>query len=169
VKLLISIAIVIFLISFILLFVFFHKENKLESEEEKSSFIMMIVMAILFSLIITIASGLFFLAVIGSTSIVNTVFSLDISLNQLVILSLAFLAYIFILDDIVEFIFEFLVRKKIIVLMILALVRIIAFYWIGLLNGLNQNVSFTLAIGVTLIIFVIESLNNMREKSKQAN
>lgn len=168
-KLLISIAIVIFLISFILLFVFFHKENKLESEEEKSSFIMMIVMAILFSLIITIASGLFFLAIIGSTSIVNTVFSLDISLNQLVILSLAFLAYIFILDDIVIFIFEFLIGKKFLLTIIIILVRTIAFYWIGLLNGLNQNVSFTLAIGVAIIVLVIESLNNLREKSKQAN
>ena len=156
--------IVVFIISILLIFKLVYSENRQESKEEKISFFMVIFISLAFSLIITGTIGLSIFALLGSTNIVNIIFSLNISTNQLIILAISFFVYLFILDDIIEFIVEYIIGKNIFYAIVLALIRIGIFYVIGNTVGLNQTVSITIATGVTFITLLIEVLFRLREK-----
>ena len=161
--------IVVFIISILLIFKLFYSENRQESKEEKMSFFMVLFLSLAFSLLITGTLGLSIFALIGSTNMVNIIFSLGISTNQLMILAISFFVYLFILDDIIEIIVEHIVGKNIFYSIVLVLTRIGIFYVIGNIVGLTQTVSITIAIGVTFITFLIEVLFRLRERKKQNN
>ena len=161
--------IVIFIISFLLIFKFIYNENRKEPKEEKANIFMVIFISLFFSLLITGTLGLSIFVLIGSTNIVNIMFSLNISMNELIILAISFFVYLFFLDDILEIIVEHIVGKNIYYTIVLILIRIGIFYVIGNIVGLAQTVSITIATGVTFIIFLIEVLSHLRESNKQKN
>ncbi len=61
---------------------------------------------------------------------------------------------------------KYILGKTIFCYSVLLLMRIVVFYVIGRLIGLNETVSITVAAGVTFIILLIEALYNLREKNK---
>ena len=100
--------IVVFIISFLLLCKFIYRENKQEPEEEQGGLFMVVFVSIFFSLIITGTIGLFIFALLGSTNLVNIIFSLNMNTNQLMIVAISFSIYLFILDDMIGFIVEYI-------------------------------------------------------------
>ena len=156
---------VVFIISFLLLFKLVYNGNKEESEEEKLNFVLVILVSILLALLPTAAIGLILFVVLGSANTVNMVFSLNISLNQLIVLAISFLVYLFTVDSIVEIAVKHILGKNIFYYSVILLIRIGVFYMIGELVDLTQTVSVTFSTGMAFIILLIEILYNLRKKT----
>src|SRR5699024_10544738 len=143
---------VVFIISFLLLFKLVYNGNKEESEEEKLNFVLVILVSILLALFPTAAFGLILFVVLVSATIVIMVFFLNISLNQLIVLAISFLVYLFTVDSIVEIAVKHILGKNIFYYSVILLIRIGVFYMIGELVGLTQTVSVTFSTGMAFII-----------------
>src|SRR5699024_5496196 len=114
----------------------------------------------------TAAIGLILFIVLGSANTVNMVFSLNISLNQLIVLAISFLVYLFTVDSIVEIAVKHILGQNTFYYSVILLIRIGVFYMIGELVDLTQTVSVTFSTGMAFIILLIEILYNLREKHK---
>src|SRR5690606_2838382 len=157
---------VIYIISILLIFTFIYSKNTLEAEGEKISNRKVVFLSAAFSLIITAFIGLVVFAIVGSTSIVNIIFSLEISMNQLVILAISYLIYIVTLDHLVEFTLKYIVGRQLYYEIVLFLMRIMIYYIIGYVVGLNETESIIIAVGVSLIAIIVKVLFHMRSKAK---
>ncbi|MFL0507177.1 hypothetical protein ACH0B5_15665 [Ureibacillus sp. 179-F W5.1 NHS] len=146
----------IYILSFIILFLFLNKENK--KEESKDSIPMVIYSSILFAFIITIAIAFFLFLLIGSTSVIDTLFSLNIATNQLIVIGISFLVYWLTLDSIFEKVFEFFMGETLYTAFSLAITRVAAFYIIGVLMRLDEHIDLTISIGVSVILLIIDGL-----------
>ncbi|RYG72942.1 hypothetical protein EU245_08345 [Lentibacillus lipolyticus] len=159
--------IVVFIMSFLLILKLVYSGNKQEPEEEKLGFFLVVLVTVMLTLLPTAVIGLVLFVLIGSANTVNMIFSLDLSANQLIVLAISFLVYSFTIDSIMEILVKHIVRKHLVYYSALLLIRTGAFYVIGKVIGLDQKVSFIIAAGVSLIILLMESLYNLREKNKQ--
>lgn len=157
---------VIFIISFLLLFKLVYTGNKEESQDEKLNFFLVVLVSFLLALLPTTAIGIILFVILGSANTVNMLFSLHISLNQLVVLAISFLVYLFTIDSIVEIVVKHIVGKNIFYYSVILFTRIGIFYIIGNLVGLIHRVNVIFSTGVALIILLIEVLYNLREKHK---
>lgn len=157
---------VAFIISFLLIFTFVYRGNKQEPEKEKDGLVMVTFVSVMLALLPTVLIGIILFILLGSANTFNMIFSLDISTNQLIVLAISLLIYLFTIDSIIEIIMKYILGKNIFFYSILLLIRIFAFYVIGRLIGLNETVSITVAAGVTFIILLIETLYILREKNK---
>lgn len=158
---------IIFLVLFIMFFLFIYNGEKKELEMKIADIFPVIIAAFALALIPTAVIALIIFVLIGSTNVVNFLFSLNISMNKLIIMALSLCAYLLIIDGIVETVLKLIVGENIFQLIILLLIHIFAFYIIGLLVGLSQLNSFIIALGVALIIFTFEILYDKMEKSKE--
>lgn len=159
--------IIVFFVAFILFFRFIYRENKKETEEEKINFFMIIFVSMALSFIITVTIGLVIFALLGSANIVNMIFSLNISKNQLAILAISFFVYLFTLDSIIEFTVKYIIGKNIFYMIVLVSIRIGTFYLMGkIITDLEQIICITIAVGVAFILMLIEALYYLREQNK---
>lgn len=147
---------VVFILAFFLLIWFLQYENKKDVEKDK--LLKLIVIAIIFSLLITIIIALFLFLLIGSTNVIDTLFSLDISTNHLVVISISFLIYWLTIDNILEKTFNDLMDETIYALLFLLSTRVISFYIIGLIIKLSEVMNLTISIGVAIILLAIDVL-----------
>src|SRR5699024_3028391 len=92
---------------------------------------------------------------LGSTNVINVIFSLDISTKQIIILAAILLVYLFTIDNVFEIACELLVGKNMASILVMLLIRIFVFYLIMLLIGSNQKSGFTMAIGVAMLIALL--------------
>ena len=105
---------IVFILSFLLICKFIYSENKQEQKEEQDGLFLVVFVSVFFSLIITGTIGLSIFAVLGTTNIVNIIFSLNMNRNQLIALTISYFVYLFILDDIIGFIVKYIFGKNII-------------------------------------------------------
>lgn len=157
---------VIFILLFILLFRFVYSENK--KEDEKDSILVLISVAVLFSLIITIVMALFLFIIIGSTSAIDMLLSLNIGTEQIIMIGIYFLIYLLTIDYIIEKISEYLMGENILHYMALALTRISSFYLIGIMMNIKQEIIVAISIGVSIILLLFEVLY-FTKKIKRTN
>ncbi|MEK9197187.1 hypothetical protein SFC08_09520 [Lysinibacillus halotolerans] len=154
----------IFVLSFIILFLFLNKENK--KEESKDSIPIVVFSSVLFAFIITIVIAFFLFILIGSTTVIDTLFSLDITTNQLIVIGISFLIYWLSIDSIFEKVFEYFMGETVYTALSLAITRVAAFYIIGILMKLDQYTNLSISIGVSVILFIIDVLFSLKgEKS----
>jgi hypothetical protein len=158
--------IVIFILSFLLIFKLVFRENKQESDDEKMSLWMTLFITILFSLLITVGIGLMLFVLLGTTNTVNMIFSLDLSVDELMTLAISIFVYLFTIDSVIEIILKYVMGKNIVYYCLLLFVRIGIFYVIGIIIGISQSANLAAATGVALIVLLIEFLYNLREKNK---
>lgn len=161
--------IVVFIILFLLIFKWIYSDNKNELEEKKANLFHVIGTAFVLALAPTVAIALVLLALFGSTTIVNTLFSLHITTNQLMLLSISLFIYLYSIDSIIAVAVEHTIGKNIFHPIALLLIRILAFYMIGLVFGLNQTSSFIIAAGVAFIIFFIEVFEVLHQTNEKTS
>ena len=101
----------------------------------------------------------------GSASVVDQLFSLDMDANQLVMIGISFLFYLFTIDNILEKVFEILLGENRYAILSLLLTRVAGFYFIGLLLDLHQPVNMAVAIGVSLILAAADLLFSLKDES----
>ena len=152
----------IFMLSFPLLFWAFRYINK--KEENKDSTLALIVIASLFSGIVTLVFGFFLFLIIGSASVINNIFSLNIDRNQLMVIGISFIIYSFTIENIFEKLIEYFFGETIYAIFSLALLRVASFYVIGILLKLNEDTNMIISIGVSLIFLVIDVLYFFKNK-----
>lgn len=155
---------VVYSISLVLILAFVYKSNQKEPEEEKMSIWMVWFVSVLLALMPAIAIAILLLTILGSANVVDMLFSLQLSTNQLIMLTIFILIYLFTIDSIVEIVVKYIVGKGIIYDVIILLSRTFVFYWIALLQKINQMNSFIIALGVAFIILIIELLYHGRKK-----
>lgn len=155
---------VIFSISFLLILKLVYSGNKEESTDEKLKLPLVIVVSFLLALAPTAAIGLILFVLLGSAMTVNLVFSLNISLHQLIILAISYLAYLFTVDSVVEMVVKHILRKNIMYYIVILLLRVGVFFVIGDLIDLTQIVNITVSIGIALMILFIELSYHLRER-----
>ncbi|MBO0992552.1 hypothetical protein [Bacillus sp. SD088] len=157
---------IVFSISFLLIYTIVYKENKKEDREKKLNGFGLLFVACLLALAPTAVIALVLFVLLSSTSAVNMLFSLQISTKQLIILVISFIIYWFSLDSLIEIIVKHIVGKNPFYYILLLCIRIFAAYTIGLFIGLNQLNNFAIATGATMIVLLIEILYELHEKKK---
>lgn len=147
---------VIFILSFLLLFWFIRHENK--KEKNRDSLLSLIVVAIIFSAISTLVFAFFLFLIVGSTSVIDSIFSLNINSTELIVIGISFLIYWITIDNIFEKFFEYLWGENIYAILSLALSRVASFYIIGLIIILNEDINMIISLGVSFVLLVIDVL-----------
>ena len=158
---------VIFIISFLLLFWFVRHKN--EKEENKDSLITLAIVSVIFSVIITAVFAFFLFVIIGSTSVIDKIFSLNLTTDQLLLIGISFLIYWLTIDNIFEKLFEYMLGENIFAVLFLALSRVVSFYIIGITIKLNEPVNTAVSIGVPLIILAIDTLYYFKNNKSYIN
>ncbi|WP_416147608.1 hypothetical protein ACM26V_15375 [Salipaludibacillus sp. HK11] len=151
-------------ISFLPIAAFIYTQNKKESEKEKMGLFLLLFVAGLIALAPTAVIAVFLFALLGSANVLDTLFSLGFSRNQLITLTIFILVYLFTIDSVIEKLVEYITGKNKITFFLVLLSRIFAFHMIGLIIGVQQANSFIIAVGVALIIMLLEILYLYREK-----
>lgn len=158
---------VIFILSFLLLFWFIHHENK--KKEKQDRLLTLVVISILFSVIITFVFAFVLFLIIGSTNVIDKIFSLNINTNQLFIIGISLLIYWITIDNIFEKLFEYMLGENIYAILFLALSRVVSCYIIGIIIKLNEVINMTISICVPLIILAIEMLYYFKNNKSYIN
>ncbi|WP_203289264.1 hypothetical protein [Metabacillus sp. cB07] len=156
---------IIFILSFIVLYWFFTRENK--KDKDKDSPLALISIAMLFSVLSTLVFAFFLFMIIGSIRVVDSVFSLHIDTGQLLIVGTCYLIYWLSIDSIFSKIFDYMMGDTIYSNLSLSFSRTAAFYLIGLFTGLSKDINLTLSIGVALILLVIDTSYSLYSKKSK--
>ena len=138
-------------------------DNKNES---KDSVLTLLSVTFVFSILSTLFFAFVLFVIIGSTSVVNKVFSLSLTTNQLVTIGISIFIYSLTLDNVLEKVFEYLFNKSMLAIVVLTLSRMVSFYIIGFLLKLNETTNITISVGVSLILLVVDGLYYYRDQSK---
>lgn len=141
-----------------------YRSNK--QEKEKKSVLILMLGAGLFSLLFTLLLAFFLLIMMGSTVVIDSLFTLNISTNQLIKIAISYVIYWLTLDTLFEKLCEYVLGKNYYARVMIALSRIVIFYIIGSLIGLTARINFTLSIGVALIFLIIDALYLLRKNKK---
>ncbi|WP_017185634.1 hypothetical protein [Alkalibacillus haloalkaliphilus] len=157
----------VYVISFILIYNFIKRQNRYEPYYERMNPLMIVVVAALLALPILVVVVAVLFAIIGSVSLVDMVFSYNLSTNQLVVLGVTFIIYLYTLDSVFELILKLFVRQVLLYTLLIFLVRVGAFYIIGSIAGLPKQTGLAIAIGVSATVLLIEILFKLREKTDE--
>lgn len=156
--------IIIFILSFLGIYWLVRTvDNKNES---KDSVLTLLSVTFVFSILSTLFFAFVLFVIIGSTSVVNKVFSLSLTTNQLVTIGISIFIYSLTLDNVLEKVFEYLFNKSMLAIVVLTLSRMVSFYIIGFLLKLNETTNITISVGVSLILLVVDGLYYYRDQSK---
>lgn len=158
--------VVVFIITFFFIFSIVYRGNKTEAQEERMNGLLVTFVSFVLAILPTTVVAIFLFALLGSVNIVNELFSLEVDLNQLIILSIAFLFYLFTVDHIVEMIVKNVIGKNLFYYIVTLLSRVIIFVIISAIIGLNDKVSVTLALGVAFIVFCFDFVYDRKEKMR---
>lgn len=120
----------------------------------------------LFALLFTLILAFFYLLIMGSTVIIDSLFTLQINSNQLTKLVIFYLLYWLILDTFFEGLSEHLLGKNVLARFFIALFRMVIFFIIGNFIGLTNRDNWILSIGVAVILLLIDLLYLLRKKQQ---
>ncbi|MDG5788803.1 hypothetical protein QA612_15130 [Evansella sp. AB-P1] len=157
---------VVYFLSLLPIATFIYFKNKREPQEEKMNMFLWLLVSIILAFPPTVVIAFFLLVLLGTTNIVDMLFSLELSMNQLIMLTISILVYLFTLDSVIEKLVKYMTEKNKFYLFIVLLTRIIAFHLIGMIIGLNQANSLVISTGVALIIMILEVLYHYQERHK---
>src|SRR5690625_3737904 len=86
---------VIFIISFVSLFMWIRKANREDPKDERMNILLTIFVAGVLALLLTGVAVFFWFMFLGSANVVNSLFSLQLSKKELILMSTVYLAFIF--------------------------------------------------------------------------
>ncbi|WP_164669978.1 hypothetical protein [Virgibacillus doumboii] len=162
--------IIVFVISFLLLFIWIFKGEKEEIKKKKGKVFAAIAAAFILGLAPTVVIALLLFALFGSTNIANTMFSLDVNTSKLMLLTVVLVIYLYTVDSFFSVLIQHITGKgkDIFYHIAILLIRILAFYTIGLIIGLSQTSNFIIAVVASCIIFFIDNLKG-KNKAKESS
>lgn len=158
----------VFILSFLLFFIFINRGNRRESEEERLSILMTGFVALMLSMIPVFIAAFFLFVVFGSANVIKTLFSLEISKSQLLLLSVIYLIYLFSLDNLFQVLIKIITGNVFLFYFILLWLRIVSLYAAGILLKLAHHTNLIIAIGAAVIISLIELLYDVSQRKKSS-
>ncbi|MBD1221982.1 hypothetical protein MST22_04810 [Virgibacillus halodenitrificans] len=158
---------ILYIVTFLLMFIFIYRSNRQETGEENMGLIMVTMVSALLALAPTVLFAIILFALVGSANVVDTMFSLHVDITDIIFFSIGVLIYLFTIDSIIEAIVKYLVGKTSFDHAIILLTRVGAFYFIGLLIGLDQTSCIVIGGGVAIFILALELLFKLRENNRK--
>lgn len=148
----------IFVISFVCILILILKGEKDELLRDKRKIFPAIMTAFILALAPTVVITVVVFTLFGSTTLVNNLFSLNISINQLMFLTVSMLIYLYTIDSFISVLVEYIMGKNVFNNIVLLFIRIIAFYYLGSIFSLNYTSNLIISFVVAFIIFLYELL-----------
>ncbi|MGP4072737.1 hypothetical protein ACTWQB_09310 [Piscibacillus sp. B03] len=149
---------IIFLILFLFIFLFIKKENIKEPNDKKLNMFGVTLVSLLLALIPTAVFGIILLTLLGSSILIDHAFSLNIDIQQLIILAISLFIYFYSLDRLIEILLKYLFGENLLYQAAVFLTRGIVIFTITQLIGLGQTSGLTLSIGLVIIVMILEKL-----------
>ncbi|ADU29535.1 hypothetical protein [Evansella cellulosilytica] len=162
-KTIILTVVAVYTIIFLLIVAFIHCQNKREQEERKMNLFLLFIVSGILSLAPTSVIVIILFAILGSANIVDMVFSLDLSMNQLIKVTIFILIYLFTLDSLIEKVVHIMTRKNVVSHILVMLFRTFVFFFIGIFIGISQINSLVISIGISFIILMLEAMYHYRK------
>jgi len=163
--------IIVFIVLFLIVFIWIFKNEKEEIKKKKEKVFVAIATAFILALAPTAVIALILFALYGSTQVANTIFSLDVNTSKLMLLTVVLVGYLYTIDTFFSVLIQHIIGsgKDIFYRIGIFLIRILAFYGIGLMFGLSQESSFLIAVVVSLITLFADYLqeNNKTKESSE--
>lgn len=145
-----------FAIIFFILFFLMKRIEQKESSQETVKLFPLIGGSFLLSFVITAALSFILFGLLGSASVLNLLFSLKISNNQILLLVIFLFVYLFTLDELIEWSVKAIVSKNLVHTFVMFLTRIFCFYLIGAVLQMKQTANIIISVGIALMIFMYE-------------
>lgn len=127
-----------------------------ESSQETVKLFPLIGGSFLLSFVITAALSFILFGLLGSASVLNLLFSLKISNNQILLLVIFLFVYLFTLDELIDWSVKAIVGKNLVHTFVMFLTRIFCFYLIGAVLQMKQTANIIISVGIALMIFMYE-------------
>lgn len=162
--LLVILLLTVFIVSFVLLSIWIRKSNRKDETEERMSVVLIMGVAGVFALLLTGVAAFFWFLFLGSTNVINTLFSLDLSKRELLLMSVVYLVFIFTLDNIFQVLVKLLTSQKYMFYFLMLWIRMVAFYLIGDFFSLTHYTNIVISGGVALIWSLLELLYEWKTK-----
>lgn len=162
--LLVILLLTVFIVSFVLLSIWIRKSNRKDETEERMSVVLIMGVAGVFALLLTGVAAFFWFLFLGSTNVINTLFSLEISKKDLLLMSVVYLVFIFTLDNIFQVLVKLLTSQKYMFYFLMLWIRMVAFYLIGDFFSLTHYTNIVISGGVALIWSLLELLYEWKTK-----
>ena len=105
-------------------------------------------------MMITFVFAFFLFLIMGSTNSIETIISLNIYPNQLIVNNKSFLIYWHTIEKIFKKFFEYLLGENIYAILSLALSRVASFYILGIKIKLRELINIKISKSVSLIVLV---------------
>src|SRR5699024_8657529 len=143
--------VIIYILSFALIFLFIYTSNKKEDEAERGGLGIIMITSAILSLAPAVVIASFLFIVFGSANMVDILFSLDVQTNQLIIMSISLFIYLMTFDNLIDAIVKHILGENITKFIVMAFLRIFAFYFIGALISVGHDTNIMISTGVSVI------------------
>ncbi|SFP64403.1 hypothetical protein [Salibacterium halotolerans] len=130
--------------------------SKEEEKRSKRKIISTLAIACVLAIFPTAVLALFLFAMLGSSVFIQHLFSLDVSFQQILTVTVCLFIYWYTVDSIIEKIVQHVMGPAMLHHVVVLLTRIFAFHTIGAITGLNQTSSLLIAAVVSLFLLLIE-------------
>lgn len=157
---------VIFIISFVSLFMWIRKANREDQKDERMNILLTIFVAGVLALLLTGVAAFFWFMFLGSANVVNSLFSLQLSKKELILMSTFYLAFIFTIDNVFKMMVKLLTSKILMFYFLMLWLRMVAFYLIGDFFQLTHYTNIVISGGVALILVLFELLYDWTKEKK---
>ncbi|MFD2706743.1 hypothetical protein [Salibacterium lacus] len=127
-----------------------------EEKHRKPKIVSTLAIACVLAIFPTAVLALFLFAMLGSSVFVQQLFSLDVSFQQILTITVCLFIYWYTVDSIIEKIVQHVMGPAMLHRVVVLLTRIFAFYTIGAITGINQTSSLLIAAAVSLLLLLIE-------------
>lgn len=104
--------VVVFIISFLLVFILVYRGEKDKVRTKKGRIFPVLAIAMILALVPTVVIMLGIILLLGSTNVINIIFSLHLSTNEIAIFAILLMIYLFTIDSIIEMILKQIVGKN---------------------------------------------------------
>src|SRR5699024_3774080 len=102
---------VMFIISFVSLFMCNRNVNREDQKDDRMNILLIIFVAGVLALLFTGVAVFFWFMFLGSANVVNSLFSLQLSKKELILMSTVYLAFIFTIDNVFKMMVKLLTSK----------------------------------------------------------
>lgn len=157
---------IVFIGCFLLFFRLVSKGNKQESDDKKLGYWGLFLVVFIMTLIPVVLIAIITFVLLGSTNVINLIFSLDIGTKQIIILAVVLLVYLFSLDNLFEIFAKLIIGSDFLNILFMLFIRIFVFYFITLMVGLDQTRGMVMAAGVAVMIALLEFVYFLRKKER---
>ncbi|MFB4162815.1 hypothetical protein ACE1TI_03000 [Alteribacillus sp. JSM 102045] len=163
-----GLAIIIFLLSFIVFFIFIVKSEKKENHDYNEKYLLSSVVASAVLSLISTAIIMFFVFIFtGAAAFINSLFSLDIDKNQLGTLVIATAVYMFTADHLFTAVIKYITESASMRLVFLFALRFIFIFIVCLFLSISSVKASIISLCLAVFLLLVEIIYHSRKSDEK--